>query len=431
MVGRGCPRRDGRLRGSRRPGRRNDDVGGEVQHCEGREHCNVDRLEQRNERRTLGLSSITARQRSPTTSPRRHSSNASSSGSVGWIADDRVGRVVTGALVPNTTLWYTARGTGFVVGHPADAERRARASSRWCAGARRAGRGSSPPALHKNISLLSVVFLGVHIATTLFDPVSPVHLLNAIVPFTGRYRPLGIGLGVVAIDLLAALVVTSLLRAAHRLPRLARGALERVRVLADRDVARPERRAPTRRRRGRGRCTSRCAALVFGRTGVARDRVGAERRSRHVRRRRRELSGSRAMTAAAEAPRTRAAVANRLLPRLPAHRLVDHLARLGSPPRPGRELIGEVERAGLRGRGGAGLPDRDQDGSGAGPGRATAPGPRRRSSSRTAPRANRSAPRTRRCSCTRRTSCSTAWSPPRGPSAPTRPSCVSSGTRHR
>ncbi len=69
--------------------------------------------------------------------------------------------------------------------------------------------------LHKNISLLSVAFLATHIATTLLDPVSPIHLLNAIVPFTGRYRPLGIGLGVVAVDLLAALVITSLLR--HRI----------------------------------------------------------------------------------------------------------------------------------------------------------------------------------------------------------------------
>ncbi|MDQ1455734.1 MAG: hypothetical protein QOH28_1354, partial [Actinomycetota bacterium] len=48
--------------------------------------------------------------------------------------------------------------------------------------------------------------------------------------------------------------------------------------------------------------------------------------------------------------------APRLLPRPPAARLVDHLARLGSPPSSGRELIGEVERAGLRGRGGAGFP---------------------------------------------------------------------------
>jgi NADH:ubiquinone oxidoreductase subunit F (NADH-binding) len=48
--------------------------------------------------------------------------------------------------------------------------------------------------------------------------------------------------------------------------------------------------------------------------------------------------------------------APRLLPRPPAPHLVDHLARLGSPPSSGRELIGEVERAGLRGRGGAGFP---------------------------------------------------------------------------
>src|SRR5262249_4464448 len=42
--------------------------------------------------------------------------------------------------------------------------------------------------------------------------VSPVRLVNATVPFTGSYRPLGVGLGVVAFDLLAALVITSLLR---------------------------------------------------------------------------------------------------------------------------------------------------------------------------------------------------------------------------
>ena len=46
----------------------------------------------------------------------------------------------------------------------------------------------------------------------------------------------------------------------------------------------------------------------------------------------------------------------RLLPRPPAARLADHLARLGPRPPSGRALIGEVERAGLRGRGGAGFP---------------------------------------------------------------------------
>ncbi len=117
-----------------------------------------------------------------------------------------------GALVPSSTLWYTARGTGFVavVMLTVSVALGILTTMRW----------SAPrwprfvtAGLHKNISLLAVVFLATHIATTLLDPVSPVHLLNAIVPFTGRYRPLGIGLGVVAIDLLAALVITSLLRA--------------------------------------------------------------------------------------------------------------------------------------------------------------------------------------------------------------------------
>jgi len=66
--------------------------------------------------------------------------------------------------------------------------------------------------LHKNVSLLSVVFLAVHVLTTVFDPVSPVHLLDAVVPFSGSFRPMAIGLGVVAFDLLAALIVTSLLK---------------------------------------------------------------------------------------------------------------------------------------------------------------------------------------------------------------------------
>lgn len=116
-----------------------------------------------------------------------------------------------GTLIPNATLWYIARGTGFVaVGLlTISVTLGILTTMRW----------SAPrwprfvtATLHKNISLLSVVFLATHIATTLLDPVSPVHLLNAIVPFTGRYRPLGIGMGVVAVDLLGALVITSLLR---------------------------------------------------------------------------------------------------------------------------------------------------------------------------------------------------------------------------
>jgi sulfoxide reductase heme-binding subunit YedZ len=118
---------------------------------------------------------------------------------------------LTGALIANKTLWYIARGTGFVavIMLTASVVLGILTTMRWST--HRWPRFVTAT-LHKNISLLSIVFLVTHIATTIFDPVSPVHLVNAIVPFTGSYRPVGVGLGVVAIDLLAALVVTSVLR---------------------------------------------------------------------------------------------------------------------------------------------------------------------------------------------------------------------------
>ena len=66
--------------------------------------------------------------------------------------------------------------------------------------------------LHKNLSLLAVVFLGIHIATTVVDGFAPIGWLDAVLPFRSGYRPLWLGLGAVAVDLLIALVVTSLLR---------------------------------------------------------------------------------------------------------------------------------------------------------------------------------------------------------------------------
>ena len=66
--------------------------------------------------------------------------------------------------------------------------------------------------LHKNVSLLAVVFLGLHIATTVVDGFAPIGWLDAVVPFRSGYRPLWLGLGAIAVDLLIALVVTSLLR---------------------------------------------------------------------------------------------------------------------------------------------------------------------------------------------------------------------------
>jgi hypothetical protein len=67
-------------------------------------------------------------------------------------------------------------------------------------------------ALHRNASLLAVVFLGVHIATAVADSFAPIRLVDVFVPFVGSYRPLWLGLGTVAFDLMLAVVITSLLR---------------------------------------------------------------------------------------------------------------------------------------------------------------------------------------------------------------------------
>jgi hypothetical protein len=67
--------------------------------------------------------------------------------------------------------------------------------------------------LHRNVSLLVLVFLGLHIATTVVDSFAPISWTDAILPFAGTYRPLWLGLGALSFDLLIALTVTSLLRA--------------------------------------------------------------------------------------------------------------------------------------------------------------------------------------------------------------------------
>ncbi len=66
--------------------------------------------------------------------------------------------------------------------------------------------------LHRNASLLAVVFLAIHILTAVLDPFAPIDLVSALVPFTSSYRGLWLGLGAVAFDLILALVITSLLR---------------------------------------------------------------------------------------------------------------------------------------------------------------------------------------------------------------------------
>jgi hypothetical protein len=66
--------------------------------------------------------------------------------------------------------------------------------------------------LHRNVTLLAVVFLGVHVATAVADTYAHIRIRDVFVPFASAYRPVWLGLGTLACDLLIAVVVTSLLR---------------------------------------------------------------------------------------------------------------------------------------------------------------------------------------------------------------------------
>ena len=67
-------------------------------------------------------------------------------------------------------------------------------------------------AIHRSVSLLAVVFLTVHVMTSVLDTFAPIRLVDVFIPFVSAYRPLWLGLGAVACDLLIAVTVTSVLR---------------------------------------------------------------------------------------------------------------------------------------------------------------------------------------------------------------------------
>lgn len=67
-------------------------------------------------------------------------------------------------------------------------------------------------ALHRNLSLLVLVFVGAHVLTTVLDSYTSIGLTAAFVPFSSSYRGFWLGLGAIAFDLLLAVTVTSLLR---------------------------------------------------------------------------------------------------------------------------------------------------------------------------------------------------------------------------
>jgi methionine sulfoxide reductase heme-binding subunit len=76
--------------------------------------------------------------------------------------------------------------------------------------------------LHRNLALLVIVFVVLHVVTTVLDTYTSIGLLDAVIPFLSNYRPFWLGLGAVAFDLLLAVTITSVIRVqvGHRLWRV-------------------------------------------------------------------------------------------------------------------------------------------------------------------------------------------------------------------
>jgi len=116
------------------------------------------------------------------------------------------------AATGSTTYWYLTRSTGAVA--------LILLTISLVLGIVNVQRLSSPTwprfvvdSLHRNVSLLALVFLVLHILTAVLDSFAPISLTDAVIPFVGTYRPFWLGLGAVSFDMIVAVIITSLLRA--------------------------------------------------------------------------------------------------------------------------------------------------------------------------------------------------------------------------
>lgn len=115
-------------------------------------------------------------------------------------------------------LWYSARAAGFV------AWTLAAAAVIWgLVVSTRAVTPRPKPAwwfdLHRFLGGAAVVFTGIHVVSILLDSYVHFGLVNVLVPLTGSWHPVAIAWGIVAMYLLLAVEISSLLRS--RIPKRA------------------------------------------------------------------------------------------------------------------------------------------------------------------------------------------------------------------
>src|SRR2546425_11365044 len=66
--------------------------------------------------------------------------------------------------------------------------------------------------LHRNLALVTLVFLGLHIVTAVVDPYTSLGWTAAVIPFSSYYRTFWLGLGTIAAELVAVIGLTTLAR---------------------------------------------------------------------------------------------------------------------------------------------------------------------------------------------------------------------------
>ena len=111
----------------------------------------------------------------------------------------------------STALWYATRASGLmalilltltmVLGLVTTSRIRAR---NWP--------GFAQQELHRRVSMIAVVFLGIHVVTSVLDTYVNIGWAAVVVPFTSQYSRFWVGVGAVSVDLLLAVFVSSLLR---------------------------------------------------------------------------------------------------------------------------------------------------------------------------------------------------------------------------
>jgi len=118
---------------------------------------------------------------------------------------------MTTLALTGSPLWYASRASGTLALLMLTATVVLGIASGGRAAPRRVGRFEIG-LLHRNLSLLTLVFLAVHVVTAVLDPFVHLGWAVSVVPFGASYRPLWLGLGTAALDLLLAVLVTSALR---------------------------------------------------------------------------------------------------------------------------------------------------------------------------------------------------------------------------